>query len=418
MEMRRMASRVLFFVLLLALANASTASAGVRKINFDDATAPCNFVTATQLTTKYSALGVAFSGATATNGGEVLNECGNFSVTGHSSPNFLAFSTLAGIPGPETITFASPAHSVDIKSGQSGGGTITVTAFDGTTPVSQSFRTAAPALATLSVQAARITSVRLAFTGTNVVFDDLVWGTAPVSGDDSYDTAQNVPLTIRGPGVLGNDMDPDADALTASVTRQPANGTVVLAADGGFTYSPNPGFAGNDAFGYKANDGTGTGNEATVTIHVEAAPVPLPQATAVPTPAATPIPTPTPPALKNMAVTVSYSFLPRKPKKTAQFTTFSVKNLPKGSKVEARCVTENGKKCKGKLGKATTKSNVGGTLRISSFSHSYPAGVQLEVIVTNPAYITQVKIVKVLKNKVPSITTRCQATGSSTRRGC
>jgi hypothetical protein len=119
-----------------------------------------------------------------------------------------------------------------------------------------------------------------------------------------------------------------------------------------------------------------------------------------------------------MAVTVSYNFLPRKPKKTAQFTTFSVKNVPKGSKLEARCVTANGKKCKGTLGKTTTKSNVGGTLRISSFSHTYPAGVQLEVTVTNPAYVTQVKIVKVLKNNVPSITTRCQPSGSSTRRGC
>ena len=55
-------------------------------------------------------------------------------------------------------------------------------------------------------------------------------------------------------GVLANDMDIDGDPLTATVHSQPANGSVALAPDGSFTYTPDAGFVGTDSFIYEAQD--------------------------------------------------------------------------------------------------------------------------------------------------------------------
>ena len=78
-----------------------------------------------------------------------------------------------------------------------------------------------------------------------------------------------------------------------------------------------------------------------------------------------------------------------------------------------------GKKCKGKLGKVTTvKKTKKKTLAIKSFNKKFPAGVQLEVIVSKAGFKTQVKIVQVRKNKVPSIVTRCQTPPSTKRKAC
>ena len=56
--------------------------------------------------------------------------------------------------------------------------------------------------------------------------------------------------------------------LTATLGASPANGTVTLAADGSFTYTPNANFNGTDSFTYTASDGTAVSNVATVTITV------------------------------------------------------------------------------------------------------------------------------------------------------
>jgi VCBS repeat-containing protein len=78
----------------------------------------------------------------------------------------------------------------------------------------------------------------------------------PIAEDDAYTTDENQPLQISAPGVLENDSDVDGDSLTAQIIEQPANGTVTLAEDGSFLYTPNPGFAGIDTFTYAASDGT------------------------------------------------------------------------------------------------------------------------------------------------------------------
>jgi VCBS repeat-containing protein len=68
--------------------------------------------------------------------------------------------------------------------------------------------------------------------------------------------------------VLGNDTDPDGDALTAQVASDPSQGAVILSPDGSFTYTPNPGATGQDSFTYTASDGDLT-STATVTITIQ-----------------------------------------------------------------------------------------------------------------------------------------------------
>jgi YVTN family beta-propeller protein len=96
---------------------------------------------------------------------------------------------------------------------------------------------------------------------------------APVAVNDTYGPlAANASLTVAAPGVLGNDTDANSDPLTAGSLTQPANGTVVLNANGSFTYTPNFGFGGADAFTYKANDGTVDSAPATVNISAPTGP--------------------------------------------------------------------------------------------------------------------------------------------------
>ena len=92
--------------------------------------------------------------------------------------------------------------------------------------------------------------------------------TAPVAGNDAYSTVEDAPLLLPAPGVLANDTDADGDVLTATGASQPLNGTVTLAADGSFTYTPDAGFSGKDVFTYRADDGEATSAPATVTITV------------------------------------------------------------------------------------------------------------------------------------------------------
>ena len=64
--------------------------------------------------------------------------------------------------------------------------------------------------------------------------------TAPVSQNDSYTATEDTTLTVtQANGVLKNDTDADSDPLTATVITQPAHGTVTLAANGSFTYTPS-----------------------------------------------------------------------------------------------------------------------------------------------------------------------------------
>ena len=92
---------------------------------------------------------------------------------------------------------------------------------------------------------------------------------APLAAADAYAVDQDDVLVVAAPGTLANDADPDGDPLVAQVASGPANGSLSLAADGSFGYTPSAGFSGSDAFTYRAVDDEGAESApATVTITV------------------------------------------------------------------------------------------------------------------------------------------------------
>ena len=62
--------------------------------------------------------------------------------------------------------------------------------------------------------------------------------TPPVAVNDTYLVEEDRQLIIPISGVLGNDQDADDDALTAILVQPPQSGSLFLAADGAFTYTP------------------------------------------------------------------------------------------------------------------------------------------------------------------------------------
>lgn len=103
----------------------------------------------------------------------------------------------------------------------------------------------------------------------------------------NYSTNQNTPLTVstQATGVLANVTNPDLigsmSEAVATTVRNPgtftgsAGGTLVVNANGTFTYTPATGFAGNETFTLAATDPRGTQSAPfTVTFTVAASPTP------------------------------------------------------------------------------------------------------------------------------------------------
>ena len=58
--------------------------------------------------------------------------------------------------------------------------------------------------------------------------------------------------------------------MSAQLVSAPGAGTLVLNANGSFTFTPNPGFVGVPSFTYRAVNGVGPGSVATVWVTVQA----------------------------------------------------------------------------------------------------------------------------------------------------
>ena len=99
--------------------------------------------------------------------------------------------------------------------------------------------------------------------------------TLPVATDDAYQVNRNQTLAVSAPGVLGNDSAPAGTTLSASLLTGPAHGTLSLAANGSFTYTPALNFSGADGFTYLATDTHGATDDASVAITVNAPPAAL-----------------------------------------------------------------------------------------------------------------------------------------------
>ena len=93
---------------------------------------------------------------------------------------------------------------------------------------------------------------------------------APITAGDSYATGEDEPLNVAAPGLLGNDIDPEGDGLTAALVSGPEHGSLALNGDGSFSYTPEPDYNGPDSFSYTASDGGLDSDPATVAIEVRA----------------------------------------------------------------------------------------------------------------------------------------------------
>jgi VCBS repeat-containing protein len=90
----------------------------------------------------------------------------------------------------------------------------------------------------------------------------------PVANDDAYSTPEDTPLIEPAPGVLDNDFDADGDSLTATRTQDAHHGSVVLNANGSFTYTPAGNYSGPDSFSYVTSDGSLSSTETLVSVDV------------------------------------------------------------------------------------------------------------------------------------------------------
>jgi VCBS repeat-containing protein len=91
----------------------------------------------------------------------------------------------------------------------------------------------------------------------------------PTAAHDRYRVTRGQPLVVDAvAGVLANDSDPNGDALSARISASPANGTLVLNADGSFTYTPGDDFTGMDVFQYTVGDGQAQTTPTTVVLNV------------------------------------------------------------------------------------------------------------------------------------------------------
>ena len=87
---------------------------------------------------------------------------------------------------------------------------------------------------------------------------------APEAKDDPVTTAEDTPTNIA---VLSNDSDVDGDTLSITGVTNPAHGTAVVD-NGKINYTPAQDYNGPDSLTYKASDGNGGEDTATVSISV------------------------------------------------------------------------------------------------------------------------------------------------------
>jgi VCBS repeat-containing protein len=96
--------------------------------------------------------------------------------------------------------------------------------------------------------------------------------TITVSAVNDAPSASNAAVTVSEDAVLNGALpvatDADLDALVYVKVTDPAHGTVVVNADGTYTYTPAGDYHGADSFTYKVNDGTTDSTVATVNITV------------------------------------------------------------------------------------------------------------------------------------------------------
>lgn len=96
----------------------------------------------------------------------------------------------------------------------------------------------------------------------------------PVATQTNEVASRETDFVVDGIGLFAHASDSDNDALQIEVVTGPSNGTVTLTTEngentGGYTYSPNAGFAGDDSFTWRVFDGAEWSEPASVNIAVD-----------------------------------------------------------------------------------------------------------------------------------------------------
>ncbi|HEX5040964.1 MAG TPA: Ig-like domain-containing protein [Candidatus Limnocylindria bacterium] len=94
---------------------------------------------------------------------------------------------------------------------------------------------------------------------------------AVVGVNDSLSTKHDRTRTVAAPGVLANDLNL-LGGTTVSLVQDVTHGTLTLRSDGGYTYTPDPGYVGSDSFRYLPSGLLSTGARVSITV-TNAAPV-------------------------------------------------------------------------------------------------------------------------------------------------
>ena len=90
----------------------------------------------------------------------------------------------------------------------------------------------------------------LLFTAIALFFMHSAVGQTNTANDDLFNVSADSVLSVVAPGLLDNDEIMLSDSFAVVLMDQASNGTVLLGADGSFTYQPDQGFSGTDSFTY------------------------------------------------------------------------------------------------------------------------------------------------------------------------
>ena len=185
-------------------------------LNFDEQNPGCGWGEDIPPSTIYqSEFGISFG-----DGPSLINECGNFGVSGHSSPVFLG-NNYNNTPGDLLISFDNIVSKVQINAGTNSGTTFQMIGYDENNDqiVQSDVLNGINVLTPISVTANGIKSIRVVTSGGDVfVYDDLKIKTGSYQDSDS----ENYSLSFDGDGDYSHlDWNENLSVYTVSMWVKP-----------------------------------------------------------------------------------------------------------------------------------------------------------------------------------------------------
>jgi len=232
-----------------------------------------------------SGVGITTTSADSTGAAVYIDLGGSQPTCVHSNPS-LAFSPVQGpwVAAGTAVNFTLTLTNNDSSACSNNSFSLSTSKPSGwSTALSKTSISLAPGAsgsATLTVTSATSASdgfysIGTAVTGTGnsasgsvtyVVDNPVASNSPPVAKNDSASTQQGTAVNVA---VLGNDSDPDGDALSVTSTSG-VNGTATINGNGTLTYTPPASFSGTENFAYTISDGKGASASATVSVQVAA----------------------------------------------------------------------------------------------------------------------------------------------------